>query len=245
MLRLLRDGGDAAEAGDAPDASDASDASDAAIDVRFHCMMSSECVGRDGGAGLVCEPISGDCVECLPDKATACTGTKPICVGTICAPCSTDNDCPGPGPGICMTDGHCASDTEVIYVEFKSAGCPSPTGSATSPFCTPNEAVTALDSTSGRRVIVIRGPLSDRMVLNRSDVAAVVIGRQSAGTDPSIPAVAATAITVSSGEVLIRDISLIAGTSPSSKGLVVSGTTTKVDPRQCEGLAHDGPRDSG
>lgn len=216
---------DAADGGGS-DASEAGDASDAAVDVPFRCTTSTECMGRDGGAGNVCEPDAGTCVECLPTMKDACSGMKPVCAGTTCVPCSKDTDCTG--PGVCMTDGHCASDSEVIYVEFKSAGCVNATGSSTNPFCAPNEGVMALDSTSGRRVIVIRGPVSDRMVLNRSDVAVVVIGRQSAGTDPSIPAVASTALTVSAGEVLIRDISLIAGTSPSSKGLVVSGTATKV-----------------
>ena len=121
------DGGDGGEAGDARDGGDGGDGGDArdgAVDVRFHCTTSTECRDHDGGTGKVCEPDAGDCVECLPTNASACTGTAkpvclgiacvqclpnmadactgttPICVGTTCVPCSKDSDCTG--PGICI-----------------------------------------------------------------------------------------------------------------------------------------------
>jgi hypothetical protein len=214
-------GPDGGETGDAPEGGDASDA---AVDVPFHCTLSTECVGRDGGAGNVCEPNSGDCVECLPTEATACTGVTPICVGTTCAPCANDTDCAG--PGICMTDGHCASDGEVIYVEFKSAGCPGQDGSAASPFCTIAMAVNMLDAT--KRVVLIRGAADDKLILNTTVSSPVIVGRSNGSAEASVPAGAGTAITVSAGDVLIRDLTVTGGTGSGAKGIVVSGVSTKV-----------------
>jgi hypothetical protein len=80
-----------------------------------------------------------------------------------------------------------------------------------------------------RRVIVIRGPVNNQMVLNTATVAPVVIGRASGSEEASVPATAAAAIRVLSGDVLIRDLRVTAGTSPAnSKGIVVTGAGTKL-----------------
>ena len=52
-------------------------------------------------------------------------------------------------PGVCMTDGHCATSGEVIFVEFNSSGCPAPDGSSAKPYCAPNDAVAVLTGDAG------------------------------------------------------------------------------------------------
>jgi hypothetical protein len=215
---------DAADGG-AGDAPEAGDASDAAIDVPFHCLMNSECVGRDAGLGNVCERDSGACVECLPMMKDACSGTKPICVGTSCAPCAQDTDCTA--PSVCMTDGHCASDGEVTFLDYTTAVCPG-SGSSATPVCTLMAAMSRLDS--DRPVLVIRGPVPDRLVLNTSGVAPVIVGRKnSVGEDALFSAPSpTTAIQIVSDDVLIRDLGIGGGSGGSSKGIVVSGGTAKA-----------------
>jgi hypothetical protein len=244
------DGGDGGEVGDARDGGDGGDASDAAVDVPFRCLTSTQCVGRDGSAGNVCEPDAGACVECLstnatactgskpvcmgtmcvqclPNMADACTGTTPICVGTTCVRCSKDADCMG--PGICMTDGHCAPDGEIVYVEFKETGCTAANGSLANPYCTPTEGVSALAANATKKVIVIRGAVNGPMVLASASATPLVLGRQNGlGEAGQIVTAVGTGITASAGEVLVRDLEVVGGGSGSSKGIVASGLSTKL-----------------
>jgi hypothetical protein len=167
---------------------------------------------------------SGGCVQCLAN--TDCTtATKPTCDTTnVCRACASDSECGG--PGVCMTDGHCATASEVIFVQFTAAGCPTPDGSAARPYCAPNDAVAVLTST--RHVIVIVGNANSQMSLATTGLSPVVIGQKnSSGTASSIPANAATAITVMSDTVLIRDLTANLG-STGAKGIMVTGTGTKV-----------------
>jgi hypothetical protein len=211
---------------DAPtDVSDGGDTGTDAADAPkpFSCTTTADCM--DAGMSGVCEPDAGMCVECTPSMNT-CTGTKPICAGTTCVPCTNDTDCTT-APNICMPDGHCATDDEVVYVEFKSAGCPAQDGSAATPFCTIAQAVARLDA--DRRVIVIRGPADDKLILNTTTSSPIVIGRPNASPSAaSIPAGAGTAVTVTAGDVLIRDLRVTGGTDSTSKGILVSGAATKL-----------------
>jgi hypothetical protein len=170
---------------------------------------------------------TGACVACV-GNGDCTTATKPICDTTAntCRPCASDAECPA-NPGVCMADGHCAAAGEVIFVQFNSAGCPSPDGSAAKPYCAPNDAVTALTST--RHIIVIVGAAGDRMKLNTTGLSPVVIGRKdSGGNVGSIPAGPATAVAVSSDTVLIRDLTVNAGTTSTSTGILVTGSSTNV-----------------
>jgi hypothetical protein len=165
----------------------------------------------------VCEAMM--CIECLANGDCAGKPQKPICEAKMCRECRTDSECPA-DPGICMTDGHCATTGEVIFVQFRSSGCTSADGSSANPFCSPNEAVARLMRM--KNVIMIRGPVADRMTLNTTDVFPVIIGRN----DASVPATAAVAIQVLSDTVLIRDLTVTGGTAVISKGIVVSGLAT-------------------
>ena len=221
----VSDAADGPDGGDAGDAPEAGGASDAAIDAPFQCTMSSQCVGREGGAGNVCEPNSGACVECLPDMAAACTGTKPICIGTTCAPCANDTDCAG--PGICMTDGRCAKDTEVIFLDYTATSCPG-SGKSANPACTLDAAKGMLNSM--RPVLVIRGPIPDRLVLNTTGVSPVIIGQKNTANEDALFSAPSptTAIQIVSDDVLIRDLAVGGGSGGSSKGIVVTGSSAKA-----------------
>ena len=152
----------------------------------------------------------------------------PICntSANTCRPCQTDAECPT-NPGVCMADGHCATTGEVIFVEFNSNGCAGADGSSANPYCAPSDGVAHL--AAGRNVIVLRGSAGDRMTLNTSGISPVVIGRKSASNaDGSVPATAATAISISSDTVLIRDLTVNLGSQSSSKGIAVTGASTKL-----------------
>jgi hypothetical protein len=184
------------------------------------CLADGHC-NADGSVSKVCDTSTRTCVGCLPSN-DICTGTTPICTNKTCRPCTADTQC---ATGICMEDGHCAGTGEILFVEFNSNGCPGADGTSAKPYCAPNEAVAQL--LSNRNVIVIRGPTADRMVLNTTGVAPVVVGKPATGNVPaSIPATAATAVQVLSDTVLIRDLTINGGTAATSKGIVVAGSST-------------------
>ncbi len=168
---------------------------------------------------------SGACVQCVGNTDCA-TATKPICDTTnVCRACGSDAECGG--PGVCMTDGHCATAGEVIFVRFNASGCPSADGSAGMPYCAPNDAVAALTAT--RHVIIVVGATAAGMTLNTMNKTPVVVGRKdTSGNVGSILAGPTTAIAVMSDTVLIRDLTVNAGTISTSKGVVATGTGTRV-----------------
>jgi hypothetical protein len=189
------------------------------------CGSSTECAARD--ATLPACATSGKCVECVMN--TDCKmASKPICDQgqSACRACQADSECPA-DPGVCMTDGHCATSAEVIFVEFNAAGCPMADGSSAKPFCAPNDGVAAL--TAARHVIVIRGAANNQMSVATTGMSPVIVGRRSSeGDSGSIPAGATAALTVSSDEVLVRDLILGGGLGSGAKGVLATGASTKV-----------------
>lgn len=223
------DGGDARDASDAGDGGDAGDGRDAsdAGDGPYKCKKAEDCVfdggGFDGSTSTVCEVEAGACVECVADGDCAAKQAKtPICQAHACRACKTDAECPD--PNICMTDGHCATAGEVVFVEAGS-GCPSADGSTSKPYCTLNEGVAHLDGTRG--ILVVRGGLNGPLTISGSTGTVFVVGKQNSSGAAQIGAgVGTTAVTVSSGTVSIRDLSIFNGGNSASKGIVVTGSTT-------------------
>src|SRR4029077_4823324 len=113
----------------------------------------------------------------------------------------------------------------VVFVEYRATGCPGGAGSSANPFCAPNDAVANI---AAHPVIVIRGPANNQMTLDTTTPVVVVGKKNAAGVAPSIPAGAATGITVSAGNVLIRDLSVTAGSAPLARGIVVAGTAVRL-----------------
>ena len=187
-----------------------------------------ECTGAAANAALeckvdskksVCLASSQSCVQCLDDSK--CSGVTPKCDGHICRACRSDAECGG--ENVCLDSGACAS-AEVIFVEFKAAGCAGATGASDKPFCNPSDAVAAVAAGKGF-VIVIKGPASGPLLLDTPvTTTIVVVGRKNtAGESPVIPLGVLTGVHVSTGNVLVRDLAVTGGTAASAKGAVVTG----------------------
>lgn len=175
----------------------------------------------DGSAS----PKTGTCVGCLSNAD--CGGLAPICnlSTNVCMACGSDSDCSAVGPGVCMTDGHCAGTTEVFFVDESATTCPGTgTGSSATPFCSLSTGAGALGKV--QNVLVIRGAVGERLVLATSQISPVIIGRQNAAGDAAvIPASNGAGISVSSDTVLIRDITVSGGLqSSNTRGVLATGS---------------------
>jgi len=86
----------------------------------------------------------------------------------------------------------------------------------------------------GRPVLVIRGPIPDRLVLNTTGVAPVIVGQTNSAREDALFSAPSptTAIQVLSDDVLIRDVAVGGGSGGSSKGIVVTGGTAKATLRR-------------
>jgi hypothetical protein len=82
---------------------------------------------------------------------------------------------------------------------------------------------------SSHTVLVARGPLNGPLVLNGGTGKIFVVGKPGSGGPAKIGAgVGTTAVTVSGGDVLIRDVEVFNGGSALSKGILVTGSTTAL-----------------
>jgi hypothetical protein len=191
------------------------------------------CAARDS-AKPACGP-SGSCVECTSATSADCHTdlTRPICdlPSNTCVKCSTDDQCAtkGVGPGICMAhqDGRCAADSEVIYVENK-AGCVSSAlvstaGSAATPFCAPQMALSVVTTT--RTVIVISATVTGFIwTIPSGSPPLTFIGRSSA----VVAGGAMVGIQVSgTGELYGRD--LVVRSSELEGVIAQNGATLRLD----------------
>jgi hypothetical protein len=198
------------------------------------CLTNSDCSDNTKPVCLTTTTYAGSSPmnhKCGCLKNADCAGTIPVCelteTGTVpaytCRSCASDGECGG--PGICMADGHCASDTEVIFVDESTSSCPTATGSSASPYCTLPAAVNVLGS--ARPVIVILGPTNDRLALATTNIKPVIIGRNNSGSVAAkIPALTGIAVSISSDTVLVRDLMVNFGSAPGSVGIAVNGTAT-------------------
>jgi len=113
--------------------------------------------------------LQGSCVQCAASSDCTTDATKPICDTTShsCVACSSDSQCVAKlgstgNPGVCMsqTDGHCAIDSETIYVQNSSSCVPTAGagGTATVPYCSMEAVGIAANAT--HTLVVIRGPVN-------------------------------------------------------------------------------------
>jgi hypothetical protein len=112
------------------------------------------------------------------------------------------------GPGICLGDGHCASDTETIYVQNSASICSNAAdggaggGTKAHPFCDMGPVGAALSST--RDLVIVIGLVQNGSwtYANQAPAGLTIIGQQLAtiagGTSP--------AFAMQSGSVLIKNI---------------------------------------
>ena len=181
------------------------------------------CSTRTDGK-TVCAPVgnaaAGQCVQCTDNNT--CSGSTPICATATntCRKCATDTDCTGIGPGVCMLDGHCATDAETIYVgTVGTATClETNPGTALAPVCTAQSGVGLAKS----GVVVIRGNLAAGSTTIAVTSPLTIVGR-TGGTITSA-GVEADGITITSGEVFLRNLTIQGSTSPKTGVGINAGT---------------------
>lgn len=170
---------------------------------------------------------NGTCVECTADRHCTTAG-KPICDTTAkrCLACTSDAQCgrKGGGPGVCMEDGRCASDAESIVVgPGPGTACmpPTPSGALSCPAKGIN-----LGLSAQRRVVVIRGAVGDFTIAPPNPA----LGRITVvGQDGNVkPPRDVVGISVTAGDVFIRNLTVAGGESADSHGIKVVGAATKL-----------------
>jgi len=182
------------------------------------------CAGRTDGK-TTCATIgtaAGQCVVCVASSDCK-VATSPICnTANQCVPCQADSECVAKlgttgYPGVCMIDGHCAADSETVYVQ-NVTGCSSNTitgGTAAAPFCTAHIGVNVASTTSGKTLVLLTGLLADFSVSASSKVLTIV-GKGGVVT----PAPATDGVDISSGEVYLRNLTI--------KGVTTAGLQTAI-----------------
>jgi hypothetical protein len=225
------------------------------------------CVTSTGTAGA---PAKGTCVGCLSNAN--CSGKTPICnlSTNVCTACTADTDCSAVSPGVCMTDGHCATDAETIYVKNDTTTCnDSPAasdggangGTKAHPFCSmqpilnnyvsANRDLVLVDGSGG---VVTGGTWS---YADQAHGQLTIVGQQNA----AIGSVSTPVFSMQSGSVYIRGVKFSPSASIGIKttggtlglngvivnscmggGLVLSGTTFDIENTTVTG---NGPGPSG
>jgi len=112
------------------------------------CLSSTDCTTAGARA---CDTAATKCVECVGNSD--CTDpTRPVCDNQACRGCKVDSECAtagaAAGPGVCMfhLDGHCATDSETVYVAPGNAACSDSAanaGTSLVPFCTSQAGIDA------------------------------------------------------------------------------------------------------
>jgi hypothetical protein len=180
------------------------------------------CAGRTDGktACASAGTLAGQCVTCTSNAQ--CAGTAPICASATdtCRACPNDGECSATGPGVCMTDGHCATDGEAIYVgTLGSATCsPSNAGTSQAPVCSAQAGV-GLAKSGAKAIVVIRGTLAAGSATISVTSPLTIVGRNSAVLTPADPG--ADAITITSGDITLRNLT-IQGTARPKTGIGIN-----------------------
>ncbi|MEP6651935.1 MAG: right-handed parallel beta-helix repeat-containing protein [Myxococcales bacterium] len=214
---------------DCPDATPVCDSNHACVG----CKENNDCAGHTSVP--VCRKDDGACVACVDHKDCK-SPAKPACVGNVCAPCTSDKQCMdklGADPGVCMlhTDGHCATEAEVLYVR-PIAGCldngtgPG-AGTVRTPFCQLDRAMPAV---SPERSIVVVRPSDGLIALLAWTYSAppavaelTVIGQQGATIGPGTD----VGVTLTAGTVYLRGLRIF---GMLHGGIYVApGTTLKMN----------------
>lgn len=77
------------------------------------CSGDDQCPGFGGDASHpFC--VAGACAQCRSGSNGDCSGTTPVCDAGACRACRAHSEC---AAGVCKSDGRCASESEIAYVE--------------------------------------------------------------------------------------------------------------------------------
>jgi Cys-rich repeat protein len=186
------------------------------------CKSSGECAAFADPNRAVCAAsgtASGACVQCAASSDCAAV-TRPICsTANTCVSCKADPECVAKlgttgNPGVCMAniDGHCATDSETVYVQ-NTTGCSSTTsgGTAAAPFCLAQTGVNSAVANS-KRLVVLGGSLAAGFSVSTPGILTIV-GKNAVIT----PAAFTDGIAVASGEVYLRDLTVRGSASTGSQ----------------------------
>jgi hypothetical protein len=128
-----------------------------------------------------------------------------------------------------MADGHCAIDAEAVYVGTLGAAICSETnaGTASAPVCSLQIGV-SLAKSGSKPAIVIRGSLAAGSTSISVSSPLIVVGKNAAKI---IPSAGGDAITITAGEVYMRNLTIQGIASPASgMGInATAGTTLHLD----------------
>jgi hypothetical protein len=201
---------------------------------RPFCLATATAAATDGGAPR------GSCVGCLTNAG--CGGTTPICnpSSKSCVRCGPDSDCAGVGPSVCLTDGHCATESETIFVENAPTTCsdaPAPAdggatvGTRAHPFCTMQPVSGVLLPT--RDLVVVNGAVTGGTwtYMNQVGNDFAIVGQGNA----TIVGTASPGFSMESGGVHIRSVEFSPSASVGIKAVGGYLTLDHVTVDSCKG----------
>ena len=116
------------------------------------CSTSTDCKDTNFPA---CDTAKagGTCVQCTAADHKACGSQTPRCESNMCVACIDDNDCGA--MGVCLLNGGCADQNQIIHVAATGGSSADTCGSAATA-CTLIKAVTLV--TSARNIIKLDNP---------------------------------------------------------------------------------------
>jgi hypothetical protein len=212
------------------------------------CADSGDCTGSTSVCMSSTSGTSkaGQCVGCA--DSGDCSGNSPICDTTTtftCQACTSDAQCAakGGGPGVCLTDGHCATEAETVYVGTSgNATCnEANAGTASAPVCSAQNGVSL--ATSTKPVVVIRGTLTASSTTVAVSFPLTIVGKNAAVLTA---AVGGNCVLITQGEVYLRNLTL-QGNPSSTAGVGIgisaappSGSTVNLHMDTCEVINNKG-----
>jgi len=187
-----------------------------------HCLLDKDC--RPDGGSSVCDKTAHTCVGCLVND-NACPASTPVCEATTnaCRSCKTDSECVAVGgadPGICASNGHCATNDEVVYaIQPTSSNCTTADGSLAMPYCKAQDAVTAA-RVGSKPFVVLRGSFGSISV-NATGGRITVVGQGNAMVNPGGDLYG---VDVSgTADLAVRNLTVTGGTSATGGAAHVNG----------------------
>jgi hypothetical protein len=187
---------------------------DVAAGVCKGCETGAQCKAKSTST-RACVVGSGACVECLGNAECGVLATQPICDTNKCRGCRVDADCPD-GPKVCMEDGSCLADADVVYAEAKTTGCPGQ-GTAAMPFCAAQAAITkAIADTAKKAVVLVgKGPFKP-VTVNATGKTLALIARDGAALEPDIDGTSGNpnvGVSLVDGDLLVRGLEIRNGST--------------------------------
>jgi hypothetical protein len=115
-----------------------------------------------------------------------------------------------------MTDGHCATDSETVYVQ-NSAGCSTTAtgGTAAMPFCAAATGVGSATATTGKDLVVVTGTLATGSATITATAPLSIVGKSNAII---VPAALNPGVTITAGEIYLRNLT-VQGSSSLATGI--------------------------